>query len=112
MGIPTGALVDGRLMPSFLSISVDVSILLLLKLNAARRLKKPIIPASVQVAFSMVSVDWATPPSWLTLPNDESSPPPLEFCSNTIIISNIAAIVDIIINRVVIFKVLILNLSI
>ena len=66
-------------MPSFLSISVEISLFPLPKLKAARRLKKPIIAASVQVAFSIVSVDCATPPNWLAFPKEESKPPPLEF---------------------------------
>ena len=60
-------------------MSVEISLLPPPKLNAAKRLKKPITAAKVQVAFSMVSVDWATPPNWLTFPNEESSPPPFEF---------------------------------
>ena len=58
-----GSFEEGKLIPSFLSISVEISLLLLPKLKAARRLKKPITAASVQVAFSMVSVDCATPPN-------------------------------------------------
>ena len=71
-----GSLDVGILIFSFLSISVDTSLLPLPKLNAANKLSKPIIPARVQVAFSIVSVDCATPPNWLAFPNEESNPPP------------------------------------
>jgi hypothetical protein len=58
---------------------------------AEARLRTTIVPANVQVAFSIVSVDCAAPPNWFALPKLESNPPPFEFCTSTTRINKIEA---------------------
>ena len=58
---------------------------------AEARLNTTTVPANVQVAFSIVSVDCAAPPNWFALPKLESNPPPFEFCTSTTSINNTEA---------------------
>ncbi len=48
------------------------------------------IPARVHVSFSMKSLVWRTPSTWLPPANVEERPPPFDFCTRTTAIRRIA----------------------